>query len=371
MDAPVRTFPIVFAADGNFSVPLAIAVESMLQSARPETRYDIHVLDDGVLDFAKQHIETLHDRYAFAITYHSVSDLVLGVSSTHYFPRVSFARFMIPELLGDVSGSRIFYSDADVLILDDLTPLFEMDMEGKTLGGIQELAVLVESDQKHLNGWKKLFGFAESDNVLYCNSGNLVFDKQRWIEKGYAHEIMRISREQRGGQAIFPDQDIMNFVCQGDIALLPPKFCAIPMYADIYAGNDAEAHFQTECRYAAAELRQAAQHPALIHFAGRKPRVLEGARYPLEQPFIDFWKKSVWQDYMPYSPRIGSFSPSRFIKQNTPISSQLNILRKELLKYSVASFMPLPKRRHYAEQRKGIRLVLENARSGDPRSSSQ
>lgn len=352
--------PIVFAADGNFSVPLAIAVESLLRSARPGTRYDIHVLDDGVLDFAKRHLETLHSRYAFTITYHPVAEMVQGVAVTHYFPRVSFARFMIPEMLAAQCGPRIFYSDADVLFTDDLSDLFRMDMQGKSLAGIQELAVLAEENRKHLLEWATQFGFSPQE-ALYCNSGNLLFDCGAWLQRGHAGRIMELACKQAGAAARFPDQDIMNAVCQGDMALMLPRYCAIPLYGEHYASEAPGSHFQHACRYSRKELQQAAQNPALIHFAGQKPRVLEGARYPLEQPFMDFWEKSAWRDYMPYSPRIGSFSPSRFIKQNVPISSQLGVLRKQLLKYTVASCLPLPKRRHYAKQRDGIRTVLRNA----------
>lgn len=349
--------PIVFAADGNFSVPLAMAVESLLQSARPETRYDIHVLDDGVLDFAKRHIESLHGVHMFTVTYHPVAEMVQGVATTHYFPRVSFARFMIPEMLAEQCGPRIFYSDADVLFTDDLSDLFRMDMQGKSLAGIQELAVLAEGNRKHLQEWASQFGFSPQE-ALYCNSGNLLFDCKAWVQRGHARRIMELAHAQAGASARFPDQDIMNAVCQGDMALVLPRYCAIPLYGEHYASEDPDLHFQHACRYSREELQQAAVNPALIHFAGQKPRVLEGARYPLEQRFIDFWAKSAWRDYMPYSPRIGSMSPSRFIKLNVPISSQLGVLRKELLKYTVASCLPLPKRRHYAGQRDAIRGVL-------------
>lgn len=357
----MSALPIVFAADGNFSVPLAIAVESLLQSAHQGTRYDIHVLDDGVLGFAKRHLEDLHDRYTFSITYHSVAEIVQGVSTTHYFPRVSFARFMIPEILGATCGRRIFYSDADVLVTDDLSNLFNMDMGGKSLAAVQELAGMAESGQEYLHRWSRRYNL-DWPGGMYCNSGNLLFDCEPWLQRGHARRIMHLACEQTGSAARFPDQDIMNAVCQGDMALMPPRYCAIPLYGEHYASEDPDLHFQHACRYSREELQQAAVNPALIHFAGRKPRVLEGACYPLEQPFIDFWAKSAWRDYMPYCPRIGSFSPSRFIKQNIPISSQLGVLRRELLKYTALSWLPLPKRRHYAEQRDGIRVALAMAR---------
>lgn len=355
--------PIVFAADGNFSIPLAIAVESLLRNAHPNTLYDIHILDDGVLLFAKQHIDSLRVQYNFHITYHPVAALLEGLPTTHYFPRVSFARFLIPDLLPETCGSRIFYSDADVLIQDDLSPLFEMDMAGFPLAAIQEMAVLAENGQRHLKRWAKRFSLP-IDEAVYCNSGNLLFDREKWSRMSLGQSILKMAGTEAGSGTQMPDQDIMNAVCQGHIALMPLRYCVIPMYASIYTEQNHSNEFSKPCRYGPQEMQQAACHPAIIHFAGQKPRVLDGARYPLEQQFIDFWKQSAWRGYMPYSPRIGSLSPSRFIQPNTPIKQYIGELRKQLIKYTVASYLFTGERRQrYAMQRDGLRTVLRNAKA--------
>ena len=74
----MRTLPIVFAADKNFSVPFGLAILSLLTSAAPTTYYDIYVLDDGVTHWIKDDIEKLKARFDFSITYYSVSELVKG-----------------------------------------------------------------------------------------------------------------------------------------------------------------------------------------------------------------------------------------------------------------------------------------------------
>lgn len=357
--------PIVFAADGNFSVPLAIAVESLLVHARPETRYDVYVLDDGVQGFAKEYLEALHGRHDFKLTYLPVADMVQQVATTHYFPRVSFARFLMPAMLPPEAGPRVFYSDADVFICDDLSDLYGMDMQGRALGAVQELAVLAEPGHTHIQKWMTLFGMGTAGGAepLYCNSGNLLFDRALWVQRGYAEQIMECSRSEAGAAARFPDQDIMNAVCRQDMVLMPPRYCAIPLYAEHYACADPGLHFGGSCRYRIEELRAALENPALIHFAGQKPRVLEGPRYPLEERFIQFWKQSAWRDYMPFNPRVGSYSPSRFIKQNVPISAQLGVLLKQIFLYRVGSLVASGSARtRYLEQYRGLRRVLQNAR---------
>lgn len=357
--------PIVFAADACFSVPLALAVESLLASAKPGTRYAIYILDDGVLDMVKDHIQARVEHHKSTITYFPVRQIVRDVATRHYFPRVSFARFFIPDLL-PAGTQKVFYSDADVMVCDDLTPLYGMSMQGRAVAGIQELSMIATAHRSFLHYWKDTFRLdLEEEGWCYCNSGNILFDCPVWQERGYTEQIMEMACGEQGTKSHFPDQDIMNAVCWRDIAPMDLRYCIIPRYADRYQTPDPETMYGGLCHYSPEYMREQYAHPALIHFAGQKPRVLEGARYPLEQPFMDFWAKSAWRDYMPYSPRIGSMSPSRFIKQNIPVSAQLGTLRKELFKYTLAAALPFhPKHKHYAEQRDGIRRVLENACRG-------
>lgn len=357
------SLPIVFAADGNFSVPLAIAVESLLVHARPETRYDVYVLDDGVLGFAKEYLETLHDRHDFKLTYLPVADLVQQVAATRYFPRVSFARFLIPHLLPESVGERILYCDADVLVCRDLSNLFQVDMASFPIGAITEFGIKVMGGNSHIQRWKALLDNPEgAEKVNYVNSGVLLFNRSLWKAGGYAELILHMARTERGRAAQYPDQDILNGVCLDLIHPLPPAYNSTPMYAQCYDKDCVEfKEAMSQTSYLPETLTEALTQPYIIHFAGQKPCVLEGPRYPLEERFIEFWKQSAWRDYMPFTPRIGSMSPSRFIKPNVPISSQLGILRRELLKYTALSCLPLPKRRHYAEQGNGLRTVLRNA----------
>lgn len=375
MSSAVRTapLPIAFAADANFSVPLAIAVESLLQNAHAGTRYDIHVLDDGVLDFVKRHLDSLHNCYYFDITYHSVREMVKDMPSTHYFHRSTFARFLIASLLRKHHYSRVFYSDADVLFCGDISDVYETDMQGHALAAIQELGCLqanhshnmLASDTCYVQAWARNFGISPDEHGgAYFNAGNFLMDCQLFEKRRYGEKSMKLSLGISPAQAPFLDQDIMNAVCWGDIALLPVKYCVIPLNEEYYACKDYDAMYRGKCLYRQDELRAVLDSPAIVHFAGQKPRVLEGPRYIHEDKFISFWKQSAWRNYMPYSPRIGSLSPSRFIQPNTPIKQYIGELRKQLIKYTVASYLFTGERRkRYAMQRDGLRTVLRNAKA--------
>lgn len=362
-----QPFPIVFAADANFSVPLAIAVESLLASARPETRYTIHVMDDGVLEFVKRRLKEQCKLFDSEIAFHPVDELVQDMPSTTYFHRVTFARFLIARLLRKYAYARVFYSDADVLFCDDLSDMFDMDMQGHALAGVQALAGLYERfnhGDPYLPKWAANFSIdlAERDGA-YFNAGNFLLDCNLFEERGYAERAVEMSLRLTKDTAPYLDQDVLNAVCWRDIALLPLKYCVIPINEEYYACRDYDAMYRGHCLYSREELRSALSSPAVVHFAGEKPRVLEGPRHVHEDRFIAFWETSAWRDYMPYSPRIGSMSPSRFLKTNIPISAQLGVLLKQIFLYRVGSLVASGSARtRYLEQYRSLRRVLQKAR---------
>lgn len=364
----LSVLPIVFAANEKFSIPLILAIESLLRVAGPASVYEVHVMDDGVSSLAKDYLISLQDKFDYTITFHDVSQLAVDMPTTYYFPKVTYARFLLPQFFAETSHRRVFYSDADVFFARDIAPVYNMDMQGCPLAGVQELNCLPpvvrrefsSANVNYVEDWAARFGIPVNvRGAFYVNAGTVLMDIKEFEEGGYAQRCLDECSKIDLKKAPLLDQDVLNYVCWGRIALLPPIYGAIPIYGKFYTGQE---YYPQTCKYSLPELAEANNNPAIIHFAGQKPRVLEGARYSLEQPFIDFWQKSAWRDYMPYAPRIGSMSPSRFIKQNVPISTQLGVLRKELIKYTVASCLPLPKRRHYAGQRAGLRRVLQNAR---------
>lgn len=337
---------VVVAADKNFSIPLALCIKSLLTSAHRETRYDIHILDDGVNGEVKSYLQTLQSTYDCTITHHDVSHKVEGVAANRQFPKVAFARFILEDYLPQQGSERIFYTDADVLICEDLTPLFNMDMGEYALAAPQAINLISSERYEYLNRWSKLYNLnLSSAPGAYFQSGNLLIDRKLWKERGYGAKIVEMGMKADLTTSPMPDQDIMNAVCWGDIALLPAKYCVIPLFEKRYERKAYHATYENRCAYSADELEQAICHPAVLHFAGRKPQVLQGPRYAGEEAFINFWKKSPWYDYLPYSPPRDTQSAGLFLNSSRRLSEQRLFLQRKALKYSILAHLTTGARR--------------------------
>ena len=49
--------PIVFAFDDNYALPAGIAIQSLIDAAKPDTQYDIFVLHSGLKSSVMRKIE--------------------------------------------------------------------------------------------------------------------------------------------------------------------------------------------------------------------------------------------------------------------------------------------------------------------------
>ncbi len=362
---PPLPLTVVIAADGNFSIPLALCVESLLASARKETRYNIHILDDGVRAEVREYLQGLQKPYGCTITHHDVSHAVEGMESRSIYPKVAFARFLFDTYLPPDMLGRVFYSDADVLFCDDLTPLFQMDMGGCTLAARQELNLISRERYEYLQHWAGQNGVDMAANPgAYFLSGNILIDTDKWKEHQYGSQILARGLSEDAKKLSYPDQDIMNAVCWGDIAAMPARYCVVPLFANRYDRAAYDSMYEGRCLYSADELEQAIRNPAVLHFAGVKPQVLLGPHYAGEERFIDFWKRSAWRDYLPYAPQRGTQGADLFLDTGRKLSEQLGGLRKRALKYSILRYLVWGGRRaRYKTWATGLAGILKAMKS--------
>lgn len=82
----------------------------------------------------------------------------------NHLPISAFYRIFLPELLPNLD--RILYLDADTLVINDLNPLWQTDLQGAFIGCVPDLAVVVA------NSWGEQLLGPEKDN--YFNLGTAI-----------------------------------------------------------------------------------------------------------------------------------------------------------------------------------------------------
>ena len=110
------------------------------------------------------------------------------------------------------------------------------------------------------------FGFKRA--TVICN-GVLLMDLDGLRKYGYSKRIKDFIDKNKK-RLVQHDQTIINAVMQGKISPLPPKYGIWGWKNKITAKNHLKRQWP-ELRYNETEYFYALDHPAIIHYAGKKP----------------------------------------------------------------------------------------------------
>ncbi len=295
-------FHVAIAADRNFSVPAALACESIVQHARCGQLYHIHLLgidiEEQIITQLTQRCQELH----FLFSYHEVANLLEGISQHEHHPPATYARFLLPELLAE-NVERVLYIDADIMLVRDIEYLFEIELGNHLLAGVEDLAISAYSHfEDHVRTVCESFGLARGEIPVYYNAGQLVMNLKLWREEGLAQRCLSIGKN-LPEELIYKDQDIINALCRGRILTLPLRYSVAPHFYPVYEKMiQGDAPWMRTNNYTAEDAQQAMDDPALIHYLTRnKPFVLFPALY-CYAPFYRLWRDSMWKHRIPYMP---------------------------------------------------------------------
>lgn len=206
MNSVQMSYPIVFACDGAYAMPLATTLRSLAEANLSGSSIDCYVLCDGFSEDIKAKVfDSLPDE---SISIHWIPvDLGLfqGYSTKEWISKMTYARLLIPDIFPD-TVSRVLYLDADILILHDLRPLWETDLEGAILGAVLDRAdVFIKKGDP---------GYEDLPRVQdYFNAGVLLIDLDRWRKEQISKKAIEYLISHPGSP--YSDQDALNVACDG------------------------------------------------------------------------------------------------------------------------------------------------------------
>lgn len=257
------TIPLVFATDNNYMFPLFVAMQSAIQSAGRETRYEFHLLlsDDISGDNLKklECMRKLHRHHDFII--HSLRDTYKGiVMRIEHVTSVTYYRLQIPSLL--VGMEKCIYLDCDVCICQDLTELFRRDITGKYMAGVR--APRHCRTEKVIRENLSRLDIPSIDQ--YINAGVMLMNLDRIRKDAVEERFHRLVKNDYPTQ----DEDIINKVCYGMIDILPPRYNVMPygslsdMAMEVYQKDTG-----LQNAYSFDDWNAGRENPVIIHYATR------------------------------------------------------------------------------------------------------
>lgn len=212
----LKKIPVVFATDENYAFYTCAAITSMAKSADCDTEYDVYILVNDT--FPKQSIlNKIPSRFP------NIKLKLLRVASgmfqnvvinSKHVSRATFYRLMISEL---IDADQCLYLDSDVIVTEDLWPLFSTSLDGYYIAGCRDIWMDMLSEEK-LEEMRRSIGIPTMEE--YINAGVLLMNLREIRESG----LDRVLMQHLNADYPHEDQDILNVCCLGKIKRLPAKW---------------------------------------------------------------------------------------------------------------------------------------------------
>lgn len=216
-----NTVHIAAAINKRYLPYFSVMVSSVFRHRDTNRSYIVHVLSANITpDDLKDAVPYADDK--FAIDLLDVSDI------NEKFETFDFGSFFGPEcvyrlslgsLLPDVE--KIVYLDADLVVLDDISKLFDLDLGQNILGAVRDIGTAGMVSGYAVGEAERLSSLGIPSGIDYFNSGVLLMD----IAKMKDHVTLEgYSRWINDHQPSYPDQDFLNSAFAGSVLFLPMEW---------------------------------------------------------------------------------------------------------------------------------------------------
>ncbi len=248
--------PIVFAFDDNYRLPAWIAIKSLLDTAE-DVEYDIFVLYEALSLKTRAEFDKLAPINWIRVDENIFAD----APQTEYWPKSVYYRLLISQLIPQYD--KIVWSDVDVLFKKNLHKVYENDISEYYWAGIKA--------EKNTPETVVHTYFPENKNEFIYMSGFMLINAAKMRTEKMTAKFFEIIRTFNDRLKMF-DLDVLNLACD-KIASIPFEYCVLENIYDADDISAASEYSWLESVYGHKALEAAKADPAIIHYAGKWPKI--------------------------------------------------------------------------------------------------
>ena len=282
---------IVYSSSDSYCEIAGISMLSLLENNKAADEINLYLIDNSISEKNRQRLESMVAGYGRTLIYLEHPDIEKQSGTTINVGRwniSTFYRLFLPSMLPE-AVKRVLFIDCDTLILQDLRPLWEMDMGDKWVYGV---------DDCRGTAYRTNLGLDEKSN--YINNGVLLIDIEAWRKNNVEKMFLKFIRDHQG-DITFVDQGVQNGVLSkiNRSGLLHPKYNALTVFFDFDYNNLIKLR-RPPVPGDALQYKEATETPAIVHFqscfrSGLRPWV-KGCKHPFASVYLAYKAKSPWKD---------------------------------------------------------------------------
>lgn len=214
---------VCFAVNDEYSKYFSVSLQSLIENSTEGENYDIIVLAEKISIKNRNLLsEQINNKSNFTLRFVDILNYTKDSSKDIFFKHswynnTTYYRFFIQDVFKNYE--KVLYLDSDTVVLDDVAKLYNTDLQGKLLGGVQDIEMQrwLNSSQKNiLTAYHKKYGIPDSNK--YFQAGVLLFDIKKMKDENIKSKLFNKLAEVKTPKCI--DQDILNMVLYNKVKYL-------------------------------------------------------------------------------------------------------------------------------------------------------
>lgn len=270
---------IVAACDDNYIQHLGVMLCSLLENTKQHQDIEINIIDGSISEENKLKVNHfIQEKYHVNLKYLNIdSKIYKQFPISYHFTHTIYYRISIP-LLFNKSVDKVLYLDADIVVKDDISKLWDIDLSNHFLAAVE--SPYVERNYGNLKMPK---------NSKYFNSGVLLMNLEKWREHDITGNIIEFIADNQD-KITWWDQDALNSILCNKWLPLPLRWNQQSYFFDqkICFQNKNDSNFTN-----------AINNPAIIHFSSLHKPWEYISNHPYKNEYFYYLNLTPWQEFEP------------------------------------------------------------------------
>ena len=264
----MNNIPIFFTFNNDYTIPAAVAFFSLLNKAKENVFYEMYILHSDITEENQKLLLNIVAKFKNAkLIFSNTKDFLKEEWSKGNFEGHQNKHQFTSETLIKCFGAKFFpqydkiiYSDVDIVVTEDISDIYTINLNDKYIAGVKSPFTLWSKDElSHLD--EKHYNMLKNS---YLGGGIWVMNLKKIREDKLEQKIINIINDNSIIKR-WPDQDIINIVCENKVEFLPLNYISYPYLNDLLKKQDFVSTYSRE------ELFDSIINPKIIHYAAVKP----------------------------------------------------------------------------------------------------
>lgn len=280
---------IVYASDDLFSEILGVSLVSLYENSRDMDDIVVYILDSGITKNNREKILSVCSTYqrsnAVFIPAEDISGILSMDITADRGSLSQYARMFLSSALPD-ELDRVLYLDCDTIIRQSIRELWNLDLQGKTVGAV------MDAFSKY---YRANIGLQPND--IMFNSGVMLINLEQWKKRKVEQKLLQFITDKKG-KIQQSDQGALNALLSQDTYCFEPRFNAVTIFFD-FTYREMMIYRKPPRFYTKEQVKRSVDKPALIHFTTSflsKRAWVKGCTHRYVYEWIRYKEMSPWKN---------------------------------------------------------------------------